>query len=158
MKKTVLASASAMLVLATAGQLLSQGVETLQDAEPPLPILIQEDLYILELGIGIALEVRCLEPSGRITEVQGVEDSPEAERDASDTEPAEGALLGPCGVVDGQTKVHRLLERLRVEADLAAEIKALMEEELRGRIQDKVREHINQRIRENKSNTNMGGI
>ena len=140
MSKILLTGTVAMFLSVSAGQALSQ--ETSQDASP-LPILIQEDLYILELGIGVSVEVRCFEASME----QGVPGSRDAEGAGDDSELAEGALSGPCGMIDGQTRVHRLLDELQVTSDLAAEMKVRMEQALRKKIEQRIRDNIAERVR-----------
>lgn len=161
MTKMVVGATSALVLLATVGQALSQ--ETIRDAqqsqveEPPLPILIQDDLYILELGIGVGIEVRCFEPSGGTNVVDGTQASQETDDNADGDSSGKGALLGPCGSLDGRSRAHRLLDELRVASDLAAEIKVLMERALRESIERRIKGNIDQRLRDNRANARAGG-
>ena len=111
---------SAALLVLSAGQARSQ--ETAQEAEPSLPILIQgDDLYLLQLGIGVSVEVVCREATWEETEV---------------------ADLGPCGMLEGETRVHRLLDELQVTRDLAQAMKERLEQALRERIAEKIRRRV----------------
>lgn len=119
---TLLTAASAALLILSAGQARSQ--ETAQEADPPLPILIQgDDLYLLQLGIGVSVEVVCREATWQETP-DGVAD------------------LGPCGKLEGETRVHRLLDELQVTGDLAAEMKNRLEQALRERIAERIRRRV----------------
>ena len=156
--RNLLAGASALLLFASAGQALSQdATEPPQDEERHLSILIQEELYILELGIGVYIDVRCFGPSRPTGDPAGVEGPRQPDEDARDSQPPDGVSLGPCGISDGQSRVHRLLDRLDVTRDMAAELKVLLERELRERIEDKIKSAIDDRIRSNRENAESGG-
>ena len=161
MKKILVTGTSVLMLLAPVGQAVSQetgqGAERSQDEAPPLPILIQDDLYILELGIGIDVEVRCFEPFGRTSDLEGTGGQETADDNTNADPSRKGLLLGPCGSPDGRSRAHRLLDQLQVRSDLAAEIKVLMERALRETIERRIKDNIDQRIRENRANANAGG-
>lgn len=120
------AAASALSLFLSAGPALPQ--ETAQEAEPTLPILIQgDDLYLLQLGIGVSVEVVCREATWQET-------------------PDGFADLGPCGKLDGETRVDRLLDELRVTRDLAQEMKERLEQALRERIAERIRRRVEEGI------------
>lgn len=123
MREILLAGA----LLASAGTAFSQGPEA---PEVPLPILVQEDLYILELGIGVTLEVRCLESTGV----------------PAPASPRAGDPLGPCGIADGKSRLLQLLAELQIASDLAEAMKVNLEEEMRRRIDQEVQDNIQERI------------
>ena len=118
---TLVTTVSAALLVLSAGQARSQ--ETAQEAEPSLPILIQgDDLYLLQLGIGVSVEVVCREATWEETEV--------------------AADIGPCGRLEGETRVHRLLDELQVTRDLAQAMKERLEQALRERIAERIRRRV----------------
>lgn len=122
-QRTLLTAAASALSL-----FLSAGPALPQEAEPTLPILIQgDDLYLLQLGIGVSVEVVCREATWQETP-DGVAD------------------LGPCGKLDGETRVHRLLDELRVTRDLAQEMKERLEQALRERIAERIRRRVEEGI------------
>ena len=137
---TLVTAASAALLFLSAGQARSQ--ETARDEER-LPILIQEDLYLLQLGIAVDVEVRC-NPS---EDTRGGREMGEtADRGGVAVASVGYADLGPCGMVDGETRVHRLLEDLQVRSDLAQAMKESLEQALRERIEQRIRDNITDRV------------
>ena len=139
-QRTLVMVASAALLFLSAGEALSQ--ETAQD-EDPLPILIQEDLYLLQLGIAVDVEVRC-NPS---EDGRGSRETGETEGRGGLAVASVGyADLGPCGMIDGETRVHRLLDDLQVRTDLAQAMKESLEQALRERIEQRIRDNITDRI------------
>ena len=94
--------------------------------------MVVEDLYVLELGLRVTVEVRCIEPTAADV-VDGLIEEP--------------STLGPCGIVNGRTRVHHLLDELQIAEDLEAEIQSRLEREVRERIEHRIRGNISNRIR-----------
>ena len=146
----ILAAAALLLLLLfpSAGrQAIAQTAEDvdgqLQRADQFVPILVHEDLFILELGVGIDLEMRCgdqdVEAAGGSVTGAG------SEQPAEDTNAEE--QLG-CEANGLRVKAEQLLQQLGIKSDLAARIKELMERALREEIVGRVREQIEERLRE----------
>ena len=137
-----------LLSLASAGsQAIAQTAEDVEGQSRPadqfVPILVHEDLFILELGVGIDLEMRCGD--------QDVQVAGASVTGAGSEQPAEGTnaagQLG-CETNGLRVKAEQLLNQLGIKSDLAAGIKELMERKLREEIVGRIKEQIEQRLEE----------
>ncbi len=153
MKKILLyGTGAALLLLASAGPAVAQTTEDeesqSQRADQFVPIVVHDDFFILELGIGIDLEMRCgdqeAETAGEEVTGAGLE---QLEEDSGVAEQPDGVRLG-CDAHGLQVKAERLLRQLGITSDLAARIKERMERKLREEIVGRVKEHIEERLRE----------
>lgn len=153
MKKILLFGTGAvLLLLASAGPSVAQttedGANQSQRADQFVPILVNDDLFILELGVGIDLEMRCGDQEAQTAGMAAAGAGPEqSEENNSAAEQPDAVQLG-CDAHGLRFKAERLLQQLGITSDLAAGIKELMERKLREEIVERVKENIEERLRE----------
>lgn len=153
MKKILLyRTGAALLLLASAGPAVAQTTEDGEDqsqrAGQFVPIVVHDDLFILELGVGIDLEMRCGDQEAQTTGAAVADAGPEQSEENGGAAEQPDGIQPSCDAHGLRVKAERLLQQLGITSDLAAGIKDLMERKLREEIVGRVKEHIEERLRE----------